>query len=435
MDIVFMNISASVMIFLTLLMRKAAKRFVPNSVFCLLWLMIGIHLILPFPVETSFSFLNPFMKVKNEFKHSLRMQGVAAYENLNENIRVTQDLVEQNKHHLFYIWLAGCCIVTAYFIWEYIKEWKSVQDAEPLTDAAWIYEDIRKLGFRRKISLKVKKHLESAATWGIWNPTIYFPKEFAFEERDVVRFVLYHECGHIKYFHFLLKLLHILLVCLYWYNPFVWIMYIYQERDLEITSDRFALRQMEGDCRAAYAMNLVIAAKNQKREPIIYFHFYKKKFLEERIEAIMSFKKMTVGAIIMTMLIPLGMTTVFATTNTVLDIDKAESIINENVSIIDGATIEEVPEEIVEEASTVSLFVDWDELRPYAKESVERAASYYELQYYEYVTYGSIPPKTIILTTEINGYTYKGTLTRGDYIYTAAEDKYTGFYNGKIYRQ
>ena len=54
---------------------------------------------------------------------------------------------------------------------------------------------------------------------------------------------------------------------------------------------------------------------------------------------------------------------------------------------------------------------------------------------YDYVTYGSLPPKRITITTEFEGHTYKGSLDRTDYNYNDATDKYTGFYTGKIYRQ
>ena len=54
---------------------------------------------------------------------------------------------------------------------------------------------------------------------------------------------------------------------------------------------------------------------------------------------------------------------------------------------------------------------------------------------YEYVTYGKLPPQRITITTEFEGHEYKGTLDLSDYNYNVASDKYTGFYEGKIYRQ
>lgn len=433
MNIVAINVSASIMILLTLLIRKAAKQIVHNSVFCLLWVIIAIRLILPLSVETSFSFLNSFMKARNEFTYGLRIQELTAY-NVVENINAAQNVVDRNGHHLFYLWLIGCCIVGAYFIWGFIKVRKYVQDAEPMEHAAWMYEEIQKLNFIRCISLKGKKNLATPATWGILNPTIFFPKEFDFRDREKVRFVLYHECGHIKYFHFVLKLLHILLVCLYWYNPFVWTMYIYQERDLEITSDRFALRQMGYDCRRDYANNLLDAAKKQKSKSANFLHFYKKSFLEERVKTIMNFKRMTIGAAIMTLLIPMGMTTAFATTDIFVDTKNTdfttEFIIPENIYIVDQQGVEDIEEEV-----PTSIDVEWSQLQPYVTEGESRAASYLIVEYYEHVTYGRIPPKAITVSTVVDGYTYRGTLDRVDYVYQNSTDKYTGFYSGKIYRQ
>lgn len=87
------------------------------------------------------------------------------------------------------------------------------------------------------------------------------------------------------------------------------------------------------------------------------------------------------------------------------------------------------------EAEPVSIYVDWKELEPYiGSEGMERA-SYLYVQNYEYVTYGSLPPKKITITTEFEGHEYKGTLELTDYIYTVSSDRYTGLYTGKIYRQ
>lgn len=322
-----------------------------------------------------------------------------------------------------------------------------------MEDAEYLESCIAEQGFRRKILLKSKSGMLSPMTWGIFRPVIYFPSDFDREDKTLTRLVLLHECGHIRYFHSLLKLWNMCLICAYWYNPIVWIMFFKFERDLEISADRYALRHTEGDVRAVYARYVIAAMREagrkfekarQDRKKFMYFNMFyycnkgknkdkSEDMKEERVEAIMNFKKMGACAIAATLLIPMGMTTVFATTNTVLSEKETGRVLADtavlNINVID------VEQNSVEEAEPVTITVDWKDIESnIVFDSMERA-SYLYVQNYEYVVAGYVPPKRITIITEFEGHTYEGTLDRTDYIYNDATNKYTGFYSGKIYRQ
>lgn len=62
-------------------------------------------------------------------------------------------------------------------------------------------------------------------------------------------------------------------------------------------------------------------------------------------------------------------------------------------------------------------------------------SSEYEIKDYEYVAYSREPPKKITILTAIEEKTYKGTLELTRHIYSASDDKYTGYYSGNVYSQ
>ena len=69
--------------------------------------------------------------------------------------------------------------------------------------------------------------------------------------------MLEHEFVHIQRFDVLSKLLLIAAVCVHWFNPLVWVMYVLANRDLELSCDETVLRRFGGDVRAAYARVLI----------------------------------------------------------------------------------------------------------------------------------------------------------------------------------
>ncbi|WP_162198451.1 M56 family metallopeptidase [Paenibacillus wulumuqiensis] len=56
-------------------------------------------------------------------------------------------------------------------------------------------------------------------------------------KQERTEYVPMHEYMHIRRLDSLVKMLLILVLCLHWYNPFVWIMFLLVNRDLELCCD------------------------------------------------------------------------------------------------------------------------------------------------------------------------------------------------------
>ena len=138
------------------------------------------------------------------------------------------------------------------------------------------------------------------------------PKKTDWTDETALRYVLEHEFVHIQRFDVLSKLLLIAAVCVHWFNPLVWVMYVLANRDLELSCDETVLRRFGGDVRAAYARVLIRMEAARGGFAPLCNHFGKTA-IEERITAIMKTKRITIVSLGLAALLVAGTVTVFAT--------------------------------------------------------------------------------------------------------------------------
>ena len=53
-------------------------------------------------------------------------------------------------------------------------------------------------------------------------------------------------------------------VCIYWFNPMVWIMYVLVNRDIELACDEGVLKESGISTRASYALTLIQMQENRE---------------------------------------------------------------------------------------------------------------------------------------------------------------------------
>ncbi len=421
MNVLALNISAAVMIAITLLVRRIFKNRIPHGVFCLMWVVIAIRLFIPTDITSKYSFWN--LLIRMEFAAADRA-GIKYMPEYNPISDIIQNAPGPSSPAYKILWAAVALALGLYFLYQYISLVRMTKNAYDADDISLL----RLLGEkapRRGIRIKVLPSLASPAALGIIRPTIFFPEGFDFDNTELVKCVLLHEAGHIKYFHTLIKIISSIMVCLYWYNPLVWVMYVYLDRDMEISADRYVIKNIGAEKRALYANALINSAESINKHRIFYFHFKSTK-LKERIEAVMRYKKLSIGALIVTFIVPSTLFTVFATTDTVLtgiELDQMETVVT---SVEYGDTPETMDD--------IYMEVSWNDIEPYiSQQSTNASIESYFVEMYEYITYGIIPPNNINLTTHNDGNKYGGVLTLSSYNYDASKDRYNGLYSGSLH--
>jgi beta-lactamase regulating signal transducer with metallopeptidase domain len=94
----------------------------------------------------------------------------------------------------------------------------------------------------KKIKLYISDKIYSPYTVGFFRPVIFFPEmELPVELRNSL---LQHEYCHIKNHDSLMKLLLLVICCIHWYNPLVWILIPVYSHLCEYIADEYAVQDL-----------------------------------------------------------------------------------------------------------------------------------------------------------------------------------------------
>lgn len=209
------------------------------------------------------------------------------------------------------VWAVGaavCAVVFAIAYGRCSREFRASFPVENDVTRRWLQSH----PLRRTIAIRQSGRISSPLTFGVLRPVILMPKKTDWTDETALRYVLEHEFVHIQRFDVLSKLLLIAAVCVHWFNPLVWVMYVLANRDLELSCDETVLRRFGGDVRAAYARVLIRMEAARGGFAPLCNHFGKTA-IEERITAIMKTKRITIVSLGLAALLVAGTVTVFAT--------------------------------------------------------------------------------------------------------------------------
>ena len=209
------------------------------------------------------------------------------------------------------IWAVGaavCAVVFAVAYGRCCREFRASFLVENDVIRRWLQSH----PLRRTVAIRQSGRISSPLTFGVLRPVILMPKKTDWTDETALRYVLEHEFVHIQRFDVLSKLLLIAAICVHWFNPLVWVMYVLANRDLELSCDETVLRRFGGDVRAAYARVLIRMEAARGGFAPLCNHFGKNA-IEERITAIMKTKRITIVSLGLAALLVAGTVTVFAT--------------------------------------------------------------------------------------------------------------------------
>jgi len=97
--------------------------------------------------------------------------------------------------------------------------------------------------------------------YGIVKPKIYLSSGLNPDARDQI---VCHERVHIARRDYLIKPLALVICCVHWFNPFVWLAFYLMNQDMEISCDEQVIRQMGEKAKKSYSRALLDAARMQE---------------------------------------------------------------------------------------------------------------------------------------------------------------------------
>lgn len=208
------------------------------------------------------------------------------------------------------LWLAGAVLLAVAFVVSYRRSVAVFRTALPLTHPAinrWrqCYPVLRGVPIRRC------DRIRSPLTYGLIRPVILLPKGVDCDQEEV-GYILLHEGTHIKHGDAWWKLFLAAALCVHWFNPLVWCMYVWANRDLERYCDESVVRRCGLEARSEYALTL-LKWEERRGGLLPLCSNLGTPILKERVIFIMKLKKQSAAAIALALVLVTGTTVAFAT--------------------------------------------------------------------------------------------------------------------------
>ena len=365
MSLLQMSFLGTVIILLIVVLRAVLINRLPKKTFLILWWIALIRLLVPFSIKSVtsiYSLLQSIYSDINPVRTAQTTTFLPIHGNMPEIANGLSEAMVQRTESisiLSVIWLAGLLLCFGFFAVSYIKCYREFRFSLPVENdilEAWK----EKHPLKRSLSIRQIETIAAPLSYGVIRPVILMPKNTEWKNIYQLRYVLEHEYVHIRRLDMLTKLIMIAAVCIHWFNPLVWVMYILFNRDLELSCDETVVRRFGMDIKSVYATAL-ISMEEKKSGLTPLCNSFSKNAIEERIRAIMKIKKTSKFAVIISAVLVIGVTGGFATSASSLE--KKTETAQEN-----GETTVALNEvNIREDESLSSSDVEWWTAEEYAK--------------------------------------------------------------------
>lgn len=365
MSLLQMSFLGTVIILLIVVLRAVLINRLPKKTFLIFWWIALIRLLVPFSIKSVTSIYSLLQSIYSDI-NPVRTAQTTTFLPIHGNMpEIANGLLEamvqrtESISILSVIWLAGLLLCFGFFAVSYIKCYREFRFSLPVENdilEAWK----EKHPLKRSLSIRQTETIAAPLSYGVIRPVILMPKNTEWKNIYQLRYVLEHEYVHIRRLDMLTKLIMIAAVCIHWFNPLVWVMYILFNRDLELSCDETVVRRFGMDIKSVYATAL-ISMEEKKSGLTPLCNSFSKNAIEERIRAIMKIKKTSKFAVIISAVLVICVTGGFATSASSLE--KKTETAQEN-----GETTVALNEvNIREDESLSSSDVEWWTAEEYAK--------------------------------------------------------------------
>lgn len=281
LHMVNMSISAGWIVIAVILLRLLLKK-APKWITVLLWGIVAVKLICPFSFESTLSLipsaetLNANMMMNHNPTINTGISPInntinpIIYSYISSKAADSVNPLEVLIPTLSLVWLAGIAVMLIYAAISYYRLHKKVRTAVLMHDNIFQSEAVI-----------------SPFILGTIKPKIYLP--FNINEADIDS-IIKHEQAHIQRKDYWWKPLGFLLLTLYWFNPLIWVGYVFLCRDIELACDERVIKTLTIEEKADYSQTLLMCSINRRLITACPVAFGEVG-VKTRIKSILSYKK------------------------------------------------------------------------------------------------------------------------------------------------
>ncbi len=320
MALLQISFSGAVMVLVVVVMRALFTKQFPQKTFVLLWEVVLLRLIIPFSIPSAFSVYSLLNRNIPAQEAASGMEGRPDHvilqpevEGFAVNVGGVQGQQKGTARFAWWmiVWLAGMFLCLAFVLVSYVHWYRKFRISTSVSDE-WVCQWLKNHPLRRSVRIRQSEKVCTPLTYGIVHPVILIPENIFRENREQMECILLHEYMHIRRCDTTLKLIAAFVLCVHWFNPMIWLLYVLLNRDIELACDESVVSRLGEGARAGYARTLILLEEQKSGLALIGSHF-SKNATEERITAIMRSKKITIGTMIVSAVLLAAFVILFAT--------------------------------------------------------------------------------------------------------------------------
>ena len=314
MSLFQMSVAGGALILCIVVVRALAIHRLPKTTFLVLWMIATLRLLLPLSIPLPFNIhigLDVFSDVVQELPSGNIASTLPGDSPPSYDIGTAVPSPATEHISIFVIlWLVGVLLLAIYFSISYFRSMRKFRMSIP-DNTPYIQNWLTAHQISRPLAVRSSDLISSPLTYGILHPVILLPKKLDRNDQAALKYVLTHEYVHIRRFDAITKILFAAVLCIHWFNPLVWVMYVLANRDMELSCDAWVIRMLGEKNRSSYALMLIKMEERRSGMSALCSHLGKNA-ISERIEAIMKFKKTSTIACALALVVVVGATTAFA---------------------------------------------------------------------------------------------------------------------------
>ena len=246
LKILHMSLTATWLALAVMLLRPLLKK-APRWITVAMWALVGIRLLCPVAIESSFSLTPDTETVVADFVYAqqdiARIDHTFATEAMDPVISQLQNptLMTKPTLHLEFwaavVWLSGVAVMLGYSLVSYLLLRRQVRVSLRQADNIYFCDSV-----------------DTPFILGMLRPKIYLPSGI---DPKQIAYVTAHEKAHLKRKDHWWKPLGFALLALHWFNPVLWVAYILLCRDIELACDEKVVKHADDSYRAGYSRALL----------------------------------------------------------------------------------------------------------------------------------------------------------------------------------
>ena len=361
-----MSIYGSIAIIVVLILRRCFNNL-PKRITFLFWLIPGLRLICPLNFDTIFSVMNvtklsddadvTINKVANAVAPGALAGPADAHTGTGTAARASvgiADMLTDPKTIAALIWLAGIFAIATYLTVKTVRMMKALKSAKIAPNGRYYVSDA----------------VDTSFVLGIIRPRIYM--QAGLTKREEL-YILQHERIHIRNFDHITRLIGVLAVCVYWFNPLIWLAFAKMSVDMEMRCDEAVIDRMGDNIKKDYCRSIVIhALKRDTASRGVYAAFagdnYNGREIKMRINNLVGYKKVSKIVAVSVIVLAFGLTIALSTKAQ----NKKDDVkpVNDEISIEVESGEEKVGAPVSVPGNILTDLTDEENLENYGKEEM-----------------------------------------------------------------